>query len=175
MKIQQTTTPVTQTAASSAAAAQSKRQDAAGEAATVADTATISQAGREALSSAQSGTSPSASYPLEYYAVPKWLADLSPTELSGKIGDKASALYVRGGNLVGKFDKELAEYGKRLDAHVHDVLQQQGIDSVPNYHQAMIVDKESSERLRQLVNDAVSGDQRMQELMGILGISIPRP
>lgn len=145
------------------------RQASSGATARIADTVTISQAGREALSSGSSGTSPEV-YPLEYYALPQWEGDLMPTVLSGKLGGTADEMYARGGDLIGKYDSELSEYAGLLGKHLQALMQEEGIDTVPEYHQAMVVDKENSERLRLLMKDSIAGDRRMTELMDMLGI-----
>jgi len=170
--VQQSTAYSVQEARSSAAIFQPARQAASGTAATITDTVTISKAAREALSSGTNTASPK-EYPVEYYAMPQWQADLMPVEVSGKLGAKADELYVKGGNLIGKHDSELSEYSGLLDKHLQALMQKEGIDTVPQYHQAMVVDKESSERLRLLMKDSIAGDKRMTELMGVLGIQFP--
>ena len=116
---------------------------------------------------------PSGEYPLEYYSIPQWQADLSPVQLSGKLGGVADEIYVKGGPLVGKYDSELLEYSKLLDSHFQALMKKEGINSLPEYHQVTIVDKESSERLRLLMKESIAGDKRMTELMNVLGIGFP--
>ena len=172
MIVQQSTAYSAQSARPTAAIFQPTRQAASGAAAAITDTVTISKAAREALSSGNNVIPPQ-EYPVEYYAIPQWQADLMPIELSGKLGAKADELYVKGGNLFGKYDSELSEYSGLLDKHLQALMQKEGIDTVPQYHQAMIVDKESSERLRLLMQDSIAGDKRMTDLMGVLGIRFP--
>jgi hypothetical protein len=152
----------------------SSRQTPAVPAAETADTVTISPAARAALFSSGGGGTPAGAYPLEYYSIPQWQADLMPVVLSGKLGGKGGeGMYERGGNLVGKYDSELSEYGKLFDSHLKAILQQEGITTTPEYHQAMIVDKESSEKIRSLMTKDMAGDKRMTELMKTLGIPLP--
>ncbi|KAF7600652.1 MAG: hypothetical protein CGU28_02970 [Candidatus Dactylopiibacterium carminicum] len=105
--------------------------------------------------------------------MPRWQADLMPIELSGKVGAKADELYVKGGHLIEKYGSEVGEYSGLLDKHFQALMQKEGIDTVAQYHQAMVVDKESSERLRLLMKDSIAGDARMTELMNTLGIQFP--
>lgn len=144
------------------------RQANSGEAATISDTVTISQATRDLVSS--SPATPPGEYPLEYYAMPQWLAALHPVELSGRLGAKADEVYSKGGHLVGTYDKELSEYGERLASHLEALMKREGIDSVPKYHEAMVVDREDSERIRQLLAQSIAGDPRMAGLMAVLGV-----
>lgn len=96
-----------------------------------------------------------------------------PVELSGKLGAKADELYVKGGNLLGARQSELNEYSGLLDKHLKALLQKEGIETLPQYHQALAVDKENSDRIRLLLKDCIAGDKRMTELMGALGIQFP--
>lgn len=96
-----------------------------------------------------------------------------PVELSGKLGAKSDELYAKGGNLVANYSSELSEYTGLLDKHLKALMQTEGIETVPQYHQAMVVDKENSERLRLLLKDSIQGDKRLTELMGTLGIQLP--
>lgn len=116
---------------------------------------------------------PAGEYPVEYYSMPQWQADLMPVKLSGTLGSRADETYVKGGHLVGKYDSELREYDKLLKNHLQTLMKTEGIDSVPKYHQAMVLDKESSEKLRLLIKESVAGDKRMTELMNVLGITFP--
>ncbi len=148
------------------------RQTSSSPSANSADTVTISQAARQALSSSESSGPHTAAYPLEYYSVPKWQADLMPVVLSGRLGG-VEGVYERGGSLVGgEYDSELAEYGKLFDSHLKAILQDKNIATTPEFHQAMIVDKESSENIRLLMKESIAGDNRMTELMKALGISL---
>ncbi|MBS1190814.1 MAG: hypothetical protein H6R10_2606 [Rhodocyclaceae bacterium] len=172
MIIQTSTAYSAQKALSLAANSGPGRQVNSSDAATMSDKVTISQAGRDRLSA--SPATPSGEYPLEYYAMPQWLAGLFPTELSGKLGARADDMYVKGGHLIGRYDAERYEYGKRLDSHLQAAMKKEGVDSLPEYHEAMTVDKAASERLRQQLRESLAGDPKMMELMGVLGMSLPR-
>lgn len=161
-----------QAARSSAAALQPVRQAASGNTATIAETVSISTAARTAQSSQRLPTTDEA-YPVEYYAIPDWQADLMPVELSGKLGARADELYVKGGNLLGTHPSEVAEYSALLDTHLQALLQKEGIETLPQYHQALVVDKDNSDRIRLLLKDSIAGDKRLTELMGTLGIQFP--
>lgn len=150
----------------------SSRQTSPAPAANPADTVTISQAARQALLSSESDATRTDAYPLEYYAAPKWLADLMPVVLSGKLGGIESA-YERGGNLFGgKYDADLDEYGKLFDSHLNTILENKGVNTTPEFHKAMIVDKESSENIRVLMKESIARDNRMMELVKTLGIQL---
>jgi hypothetical protein len=96
-----------------------------------------------------------------------------PVVLSGKLGGIDRA-YERGGNLVGgEFDSKLAEYSKLFDSHLKTILQDKGITTTPEFHQAMVVSKESSESIRVLMKESIAGDSRMMDLMKTLGIPLP--
>lgn len=96
-----------------------------------------------------------------------------PVVLSGKLGGIESA-YEKGGHLVGgKYDSELAEYGKLFHGHLKAILQNKGVTTLPEFHQTMIVDKESSESIRLLMKESIVGNHRMMELMKTLGMRLP--
>jgi hypothetical protein len=170
MIVQATSSP-----SSSAVIAQSPapRNSSPAQPANTADTVTISATAHKTLSSSVISGSRTDEYPLEMYSIPKWQSDLMSVVLSGNLG-KLENLYLKGGNLVGgKFDSELAEYGQLFDSHLKTILQSKGVTTAPEFHQAMIVDKESSENIRMLMKESIAGDNRMIELMKTLGVPLP--
>ena len=99
-------------------------------------------------------------YPLEYYQIPEWLAQHG-NELSSQLGAKPKA--------ETESSDDHAEYASLIQKHYQSILKDAGISSVEDHYKATIIDKASSESLRQQMNERLQGDTRLQELAEKLG------
>ncbi|RQD66699.1 MAG: hypothetical protein D5R98_01815 [Desulfonatronovibrio sp. MSAO_Bac4] len=114
--------------------------------------------------------------PLEYYSVPNWLADLSPVvlqpvDLSNGFVPYES-MFKRGYGLKEEYPNELREYNQLIRGHYQELLQEQGISSTRDHYEAMIVDKNKSEQMRQKMQEKISADPRAVELAQLFQINI---
>lgn len=141
---------------------------------------TISNAARQALGAEQvagaSGGKVQEELPegLLMLQLPPWLVDF---------GFKAPSV---GDDLSGKWFAEqypqaaaaprgvLDEYSNKLEQHFQAVVKSNGLDSnTKAFHEAMVVDKQSSERIRQEFVNSIKRDPEMMRLMNQLGMSGP--
>lgn len=139
---------------------------------------TISDAARQALGAEQATTISGSKVPEELpegllmQQLPPWVVDF---------GFKVPSV---GADLSGKWFAEqypqaaaaprgvLDEYSSRLEQHFQAVVKSNGLDSnLMAFHQAMIVDTQSSERIRQEFVDSIKQDPDMMRLMTQLGMT----
>jgi|SRR5690606_13142722 len=111
-------------------------------------------------------------YPVEMYAIPSWYGEYlfeAPMDLGGK-GDWASVKYPQAAAMT---ESERDEYFGFITGHYQAVLADAHIDSLPEHYNALIVNRSSSEALRQQMSERVRNDPRLVELMTKMGIDKP--
>lgn len=118
---------------------------------------------------------PEENLPLDYYSVPNWLADLSPVMLqpvdlsNGPV--PYENMFKRGYGLKEEYPNELREYNQLIRGHYQELLQEENISSTRDHYEAMIVDKNKSEQLRQKMQEKISADPRTVELAQLFQIN----
>lgn len=139
-----------------------------------ADSVTISDDARRVAEAERTLTQPlddsvPGTYPLEMYAIPEWRTTYYP-QGNSELGSSANWMAENYPKLAAATKEERAEYYSRLEKHYQSLLDDHGIDSVPEHYNAMIVDKASSEALRQEYEARVNGDEQLVSLMRKLGM-----
>lgn len=133
----------------------------------------LSTAGRQIAAAEHQipGSQAGGVFPVEMYQVPKWQADYMsalPNQL-GSRGDWFAQAYPQAAAAT---MEERGEYSTRLHQHYQELLADNGIQGVEEHYRATILDKASSESLRQQMSERLSGDPRMVELMAKMGKTI---
>lgn len=129
---------------------------------------TISDAARQAAQAESSPTtseSQESNSGIEQYAIPNWYGHYG-IEINPKLGAKGDDIYLSPG--AGKLGPE---YADRLNSIMSSVLKSNGITS-NNYHERMIVDKESSEDIHQQFVARLKQDPQMVRWLKDAGISL---
>ena len=110
--------------------------------------------------------------PLEYYALPKWYADLFPIEVNPDIGIPVSEMYLKGAKFAdGQYSQQLGEYDKLLQTYFQKACASEGIKTAQQYHDALNSDQQIYEKIHQNFMSDIFGDRRMQELMKLFEIT----
>jgi len=137
----------------------------------LADTVNISNEARLMFESSQkTQVSKPNQIPLEAYAVPDWLADLTPAELEVDISSLEAFHNSTMGysNLQNSTKEKLSEYMDTILQYYHDAIRDQGIDVDPE----IIRDQETDEALQRDVYQRISEDERTMALMHEFGLSL---
>lgn len=129
-----------------------------------ADRVTLSDAGLRAAKAAQTPD-----HPLEMYQLPAWMAG-SYIEAPNTLGASANWLDERYPQVAAASSAERTEYSQLLQSTYQALLKDNGIQSVEDHYQAVILDRESSESLRLQMRERVAADPRLLELMNRLGL-----
>lgn len=98
------------------------------------------------------------------YQVPKWLADYG-FEVSLNLGESGNWFAEKYPKAAAASQDVLVEYTSRLAGHLQTVLDANGIKGSEDYHNALIVNKETSEQIRQQFVERLRSDPRMVDLM----------
>lgn len=112
---------------------------------------------------------------IEIYAIPNWYDDFfisAPAGPTGQIDEKALA--EKYPQAAGVSPRVIEEYNTKVFEHIHTVVAANGLagsDNLAAFHQAMIVDKQSSERIRQELIANIKQDPDMMRLMKQLGMT----
>ncbi len=112
---------------------------------------------------------------MEVYAIPNWYNDFlmgAPAGPTGQIDEKALA--EKYPQAAGASPQLIGEYDTKVLEHIHAVVAANGLAGPENqaaFHQAMIVDKQSSERIRQELIANIKQDPDMMRLMKQLGMT----
>lgn len=139
------------------------------------DSVTISQ---EALRAAQiertlaqpADSNTPGDYPLEMYQVPQWTSSYHVVYNEGLLGKSGNWEAENYPKWVAATQDERGEYDKLIKEHYQALLEKHGIDTVLEHYNAMIVDKVSSEALRQEFEAGINNDERMASLIRKLGM-----
>lgn len=133
----------------------------------------ISTAGRQIASAENKvpGSQAGGNYPLEMYQIPQWMADYS-FELPNQLGARGDWFSQKYPQAWAASEEDRAEYSIRLQQHYQGVLADNGIQSLEEHYQATILDKSSSESLRQQMSARLMGDSRMMELLALMGKTV---
>ena len=130
----------------------------------LADRVTLSEAGLRAAGAAQTHD-----HPVEMYQLPAWMAG-SYIQAPNTLGANASWLTERYPQVATASSAERSEYSSLLQSTYQALLKDNGIHSVADHYQAMILDRESSESLRLQMRERVAANPRLLELMNRLGL-----
>ncbi|KHL70294.1 hypothetical protein PT85_17060 [Pseudomonas flexibilis] len=103
------------------------------------------------------------------YQLPAWMAG-SYIEAPNTLGASANWLDERYPQVAAASSAERTEYSQLLQSTYQALLKDNGIQSVEDHYQAVILDRESSESLRLQMRERVAADPRLLELMNRLGL-----
>lgn len=71
-----------------------------------------------------------------------------------------------------QYQNELSEYNKILKGYLDEALAKREISGTRQYYESMILNKTTSEEVRQEVREKLMNNPRSMELMGMLGVEI---
>lgn len=106
--------------------------------------------------------------PLATHAIPSWYAEYG-FDMSTQLGASANNFAEKYPEAAAASKEERNEYSGLVRKHYRSLMDKYGINNTQTHYQELIVNKGSSEALRQEMADLVRGDARLMELMDMLG------
>lgn len=104
-------------------------------------------------------------YPLEYYAVPKWYADIYTVHLQPKLGMSGAEYDKAFDNINTLSASDRDYYQEAKHRHWQELMSENDLlDDQEKYYQAVIANKESSEQLRLQWEEKLSSDARLMAI-----------